>query len=122
MSSRLAACSPETVSGRAAFAGGAAGDVMSAILHADPAALHSVDLDRRRTPALHRIVWGNSSSAAWKRSRTGASTGMLDVTLELQGIARAHQKTDQSERLSRIGPGKCSHTCDHGRYVHLGTA
>ena len=89
----------EMVSGRAAFAGGPADDVMSAILHADPAALQ---FGRSRSAA----DTGNASRRLGKliercldKLQDRRFDRMLDVKLELQGIARA--LVAPSERRSR---------------------
>jgi eukaryotic-like serine/threonine-protein kinase len=85
----------EMVSGRAAFAGGAAEDVMSAILHADPAALQ---VGRSRSAANT----GNASRRLRKliercleKVQDRRFDRMLDVKLELQAIARALVATNE---------------------------
>ena len=89
----------EMVAGRAAFAGGAAEDVMSDILHADPAVLPS---GRSRLAA----DTGNASRRLGKliercleKVQDRRFDRMLDVKLELQEIARALGATN--ERRSR---------------------
>ena len=89
----------EMVSGRAAFAAGAADDVMSAILHADPPALQF-----GRSPSAADT--GNASRRLGKliercmeKVQDRRFDRMLDVKLELQGIARGLVATN--ERRSR---------------------
>ena len=85
----------EMVSGHAAFAGGAAEDVMSAILHADPAALQ---FGRSRSA----VDAGNASRRLRKliercleKVQDRRFDRMLDVKLELQEIARALGATNE---------------------------
>jgi len=89
----------EMVSGRAAFAGGAAEDVMSAILHADPAALQ---FGQSRSPAdtgnaARRL--GKLIERCLEKVQDRRFDRMLDVKLELQGIARG--LVANNERRSR---------------------
>jgi eukaryotic-like serine/threonine-protein kinase len=89
----------EMVSGRAAFAGGAAEDVMSAILHADPAGL---PIDRSRSGAqtanasrrLEKVI-----RRCLEKEPDRRFNRMLEVKVELQQVARAAVAT--RERRSR---------------------
>ena len=84
----------EMFSGRAAFAGGAAEEVMSAILHAEPS---SLPIDRSRSGASRRLE--RVIRRCLEKEPDRRVTRMLEVKVELQQVARAAVAT--RERRSR---------------------
>jgi Tol biopolymer transport system component len=85
----------EMMSGRSAFATGAAADVMAAILHTDPAALQlggsrSAAGNGHASRRLGRII-----GRCLEKVQDRRFDRILDVTLELQAIARALAATNE---------------------------
>ena len=83
----------EMVSGRAAFAGGTAEDVMSAILRADPSGL---PIDRSRSLGTTAKTWRRLEKAIGRcleKEPDRRFNGMADVKVELHAVARAVAET-----------------------------
>ena len=83
----------EMVSGRAAFAGGTAEDVMSAILRADPSGL---PIGRSRSLGTTAKTWRRLEKAIGRcleKEPDRRFNGMADVKVELHAVARAVAET-----------------------------
>ena len=93
----------EMVSGRAAFAGGAAEDVMSAILHADPAALQFGQSRSTADTGTASRRLGKLIERCLEKVQDRRFDRMLDVKLELQGIARVLVATNERRSRRWIG-------------------